>query len=157
MEGIVRTPTDDERADFYPVIDPKKKGLTPEEKFNVKLQQQSKESTKKGLPFAAVAARNDFEDYRQKVENEVKRRGFIPKDFPKGPEINWAKYSDLKNFELLNEGERYDEHLSKRNPGVSVVIKWKKYQFKGYSNTYRVMEEPQEAVARARKETSVKS
>jgi hypothetical protein len=60
----------------------------------------------------------------------VKKLGFIPKELVNAPKIDWAKYSDLKNFVLLDEGERNDEHLTKRNPGIDVMVKKKVYQFK---------------------------
>ena len=65
--------------------------------------------------------------------------------------INWNKYSDLSNFEVLEEGETPDEYLTKKHPGLDVRIKKVVYRFKGYSNKYTVMEEPSLAIQRAKK------
>lgn len=66
------------------------------------------------------------------------------------PKTNWKKYSNLDNFELLEEGERLDEHLTKINPGLHVMAKWIKYKFNGFFGTYKVMEDGPSSIKRAR-------
>jgi len=65
--------------------------------------------------------------------------------------MDWKKYSDLNNFELLEENEISDPQLNKQNPGLDVKIAFKTYKYKGYINTYKVMENPHDAIQRARK------
>ena len=53
----------------------------------------------------------------------------------------------MKNFEDLGKGQTRDRELSKESHR-SIYIKYQKYRYKGFSNTYTVMEEPDEAVDR---------
>lgn len=161
MPGITRPQTPEEK-DLTPIgpdgntlgfisIDKTiRKPETADVRFTKELQQQEALATKKGLPFARQVARDDFKDY---FENQAKmsqrRHGYVKPEDIKPIKVDWEKYSDLKNFELISEREVNDEHLSKRH-NKQVMINTKKYKFKGYSYTYTVQEEPMKAVARAK-------
>ncbi len=74
----------------------------------------------------------------------MKKYGYLRAELIKAPKIEWAQYSDLNNFTLIEEGERHDEGLSKRH-NKPIYQKVKKYQFKGYEAfTYTIMENPLE-------------
>ena len=63
--------------------------------------------------------------------------------------IDWKKYSNLKNFEVIEEDERFDPHLTKINPGLHVTSKKTVYRFKGYEHLYIVMEDGPSSIRRA--------
>jgi hypothetical protein len=65
--------------------------------------------------------------------------------------MDWKKYSDVSNFDLIKEDEISDPNLTKHNPGLNVMIAYRTYKYKGYNNTYQVMESPTDAILRARK------
>ena len=111
--------------------------------------EEIQKAIKLGLPFADAAVRADLKDIQDKALKTWSRQGYVESEY-KFPTINWAKYSDLKNFDLLKEDTKHDEYLSKiyRLP---VYVKFKQYQFKGFSNTYTVMEPQESAVQRAQK------
>jgi hypothetical protein len=154
MDGIIRTPTAQEigpgiteNDGFIPIVGRKK---TEEDLFNQRLGEEMTKATEKGLPFAEKACKDVIKDWKDDQKKAMGKLGYIPKELVSAPKIDWNKYSDLKNFVLLDEGERNDEHLTKRNPGLDVMVKKKVYQFKGYSNRYTVMEDGPSAVRRAR-------
>lgn len=149
--SIIRNPTTEEKRDFTPLANarPKKK-LSVEEQFKEDIGLNIKKASQKGLPFAEVPCRNDFYDhYNQQVKLSVRKNGFLDPEDIKNVKVDWDKYSDLKNFELIEEGDQYDEELTKRNPGLHVACKFKKYRYKGYSNIYIIMEDGPSAVKRA--------
>jgi len=149
---IIRSPTEDERRDFIPLVDPKKRVKNTKELFEDEIAKQGQEAAKKKLPFAERAARNDFNDYYRNItQQHVRKYGYVKPEEIKPIKMDWAKYSDLKNFEVLAEGERFDEHLTKVNPGLSVMIKWIRYKYKDYENMYEVHEDGPSAINRARK------
>jgi len=149
MEGIIRKAT--ERDNDYFDIDlgqPRQKH-TAGEKFTIELHKQEQIATKKGLPFARHVAVADREDYQRKVEQTLKREGMLPDNFPRF-EVDWTKYSDLKNFELAETTQRADPDLSKHNPGMHVMSEVKNYKFKGYgANTYKVMDDGPTSIRKA--------
>lgn len=104
---------------------------------------------KQGKPFAIWAAREDVKEIQENFNKQFRRQGYV-KGFkvPTLDEIKWEQYSDLKNFTLLEESEEADPELSDKHR-LPVVIKYKKYQFKGYKNTVTVMESKEEAIQRA--------
>lgn len=103
------------------------------------------------MPFAAQPARLEFNDYYElEVKKNIRLNGYLVVEDIKPFEMDWSKYSDLKNFEVIDEGEREDEHLSAKNPGLNVQFKYIKYKFIGYSNTYTVMEHRDSALRRAK-------
>ncbi|MCH7568475.1 MAG: hypothetical protein IIA87_03555 [Nanoarchaeota archaeon] len=155
MENIVRDPEKKEMSQGpeseygidVPLITSKGKFISPQDKFSKKISEEQLKASKKGLPFAAAVARADVEDINSKLKNQIKRLGYISEDY-KLSSIKWEKYSDLKNFEVIEEGKQYDINLSKTNR-LPIHLKWIKYKFKGFSNLYIVMENGDDAVIRA--------
>lgn len=155
MADIIRDPTADELSDFIPIATKKRKKRDAKEKFEDKIAEEEQKAIKSKLPFAAQPARLEFNDYYElEVKKNIRRNGYLVPEEIKPLEIDWEKYSNLDNFEVIDEGEREDEHLSRKNPGLNVLFKYIKYKFKGYSNTYTVMESRDTALARAKKEAT---
>ena len=148
-ESIIRNPTADEKMDFTPVADKRGRIKSPKAKFTAVLVKEEAKARTKLLPFASHAARDDYNDeLDRQVKKSIRKNGYADPNDIKLPKIDWSIYSDVKNFELVGEGNKPDEHLSKRH-NKPISIKWKKYQYKGYSNTYRVMEDPFDAIKRS--------
>lgn len=155
MENIIRDPEknemssgpDSEYGIDVPLMTAHGKYMSPKDKFSQKLAEEEQKAVKKGLPFAAAAARADVEDINRDLVNQLKRQGYVSKEYRLGG-IDWNKYSDLKNFELVDEGTQHDAGLSDKHR-LPVYVKWKKYKYKGFSNFYIVMEPTEEAVKRA--------
>ena len=146
---IIRNPTAEELKDFLPLIQKKKK-KPAQELFIEILNNKEQIALKKGLPFARIVAMDNWkEHYQDQAKALMKADGFVDIEKIKIIEMDWNKYSDLKNFKTIDEGEKYDTNLSNKNPGLSVEVKWTIYRFKGYSNTYRVMESGPSAIKRA--------
>lgn len=156
MNKIIREPTTDEKRDFVPIEGKHKRKLDAKEQFEEDLanQEQKAIKTEKNgvrLPFAAQPARNDFNDYYElEVKKNIRLNGYLEADEIKPLKMDWSKYSDLKNFEILDEGETQDEYLTKVNPGLFVQAKYIKYKYKGYSNTYTCMEDGPNSLKRAK-------
>lgn len=151
MAGIIRDPTAEELQDFIPIDRKKKRKPDAKQKFEQKLSDEEQKAMKLKLPFAAQPARLEFNDYYElEVKKNIRLNGYLVIEDIKPFEMDWNKYSDLKNFEVIDEGETVDEHLSRKNPGLNVVFKYTKYKFKGYSNTYTVMEHRDSALRRAK-------
>jgi hypothetical protein len=149
---IIRSPTEEERKDFIPIADPRKRGKNAKEKFEEELCNHQQEAAKKGLPFCDRAVKDDFNDYyKNQVQTHTRKYGYVKVEEIKPIKMDWNKYSDLKNFELLEEGERFDEHLTKINPGLTVMIKWTRYKYRDYENEYMIMESGSDAINRAKK------
>ena len=155
MDGIIRQPKADEIGNglteddgFIPIVGKKK---SDEDLFNERLGQEMLKATEQGLPFAEKAVKDVMIEWKEDQKRSVKKLGYITKELVNPPKIDWAKYSDLKNFKVLSEGERDDEQASKRNPGLNVKAKLTRYQFKGYSNVYTVMEDGPSSITRAEK------
>jgi len=128
-----------------------RRDLTAHEKFEIELKKQEADATLKGLPFARHVARDDFKT-TIKVQIDAQLREFGSIEYPekiKLPEIDWSKYTDMKNFELITQKVVPDSNLSKLNPGLNVLIDTKKYKFKGYAQTYTMMESGPSAITRA--------
>lgn len=138
MDSIFREATPEEKRDFE-VLGKKQ---TAFDVFEKELAKELQKAVKLGKPFAERVARDDFKDsIKDQVQKSVRKNGYLIESEIKIPNIDLAKYSDLKNFEIISENERFDEQLSKRM-NKPVYIKLKKYKFKGYSNIYTVMEDP---------------
>lgn len=150
MTDIIRTPTVDEKKDFENIAYKEETALS---KFYEEMGKAQQVALKKGLPFAEKAATDDFKDYYDQVKKEnVRRNGYLVASEIKPLKLDFAKYSDLKNFELVEETEVSDAQLAKQNPGLDIKIAQKKYKYKGYgSHVYFVMEDPQAAIKRAQK------
>jgi hypothetical protein len=160
MAGIIRNPRPDE-LDTTPITSDGnstgfeligyKNYMTQEEKFEIELTKQEQIASKKKLPFAHQVARADFKEFFRQLNEKIQRQGMLYSGDKTEPEMNWEKYSDLKNFDLIEEGERPDEQLTKHNPGLNVTKSFKKYQFKGYQYLYILMEDTPSAINRANK------
>lgn len=149
---IIRSPTDDERKDFIPLADPRRRGKTTKELFDEELCKHQQEAAKKKLPFAEQAARDDFNDYyKNQVQMHTRKYGYVKVEEIKPIKMEWAKYSDMKNFEIIEEGEKLDEWMTKSNPGLQVMVKWIKYKYHDYENIYIVEEDGPSAINRAKK------
>lgn len=151
--NIFREPTTEERRDYTNIFGTKK---DPRVRFRAKLSEEKDKCIKAGKPFAFKPALDTFnETIESQLKASKRRHGYIKVEDIKIPEVDLTQFSDLKNFELVAEGERADEYLTKTNPGLNVKIKFKKYKFKGYdADAYIVMEDPSEAIKRAQKERS---
>ena len=153
--NIFRAPTASDKQYFDVDLNKPKRRKTSHEKFEAELGIKELEATKKGLPFAKVVARDDFQRAIQsQIDEQMKEYGNV--EFPeklKLPEMDWDKYSDLKNFELIDEGSTYDPNSTKNNPGLRVSMKKKTYKFKGYGNKYTVMEDEPSAIHRAQEKS----
>lgn len=152
MTELIRKLTDAETTGDDPVtpiaLPGGKRVREPKSEFKAILALEEQKARKKGLPFAAKAAEDDYDDDIEKQKKIQKRLYGKPVSL-KMPKLDWSKYYDLKNFKVIDEGERKDDSLSDRF-NVLVYIKKTKYQFKGYSNTYTIMEEPTESLRRAK-------
>ncbi len=128
-----------------------KRNISPRDKFEIELQKNEKQATKNSLPFARHVAREEFNTaIKSQIDKQLRQYGSIEKpEELKLPIMNWDKYSNLKNFEVIEEHEQPDSHLTKHNPGLSVVVKCITYKFKGYAQTFKVMESGPDAILRA--------
>lgn len=159
MENIIRTMTKDELTNLSVdtvkgenLMKSKKiKNLNAREKFEIELQSHEAEATKKALPFARHVAREDFNQaIKSQVDEQLRLYGSIEKpEELKLPVIDWNRYSDVANFDILKEDQRADSNLTNKNPGLSVMVAYKVYKFKGYGQIYRVMEDGPSAITRA--------
>jgi len=102
------------------------------------------------LPFADKPALDDYDEYEEKKIQTVKRTGYLPDSF-KELKLDWSKYSDPDNFELIEEKEVPDTNLSNKNPGLNVVTKTKVYKYLDYQNIYTCQEDSGNAIIRATK------
>ena len=150
-ETIERPVTEADKQFFDVNLNKPKRQKTSREKFTIKLHQEEQKATKAHLPFAAHAARDDFEgNISTQIGKQRKAYGSI--EYPEKltvPKMDWKKYSDLKNFIVEKEYEKNDTSLTNRNPGLFVALKTTVYKYQDYGNTYRVMEEPADAIKRA--------
>ena len=157
MESIERKMTASEltnlNVDGIPGVNLNKPKKQPNarEKFELELQKHEQEATKTSLPFARHAVRDDFnQKIKVQVDKQLREYGSVEKpEELKLPIIDWNKYSDLKNFDFIETHERPDGNLTKHNPGLNVKVKCDQYKFKGYGQTYKVMESGPDAITRA--------
>ena len=158
---IVRSPGERDLNVFdVPISIPGEKTTkSPRDKFLalMAIEQQKAQKTidKDGFPhpFAARVVQANVEDMIAKFELRWKRQGYVDKNF-KWPNIDWEKYSDLKNFKIVEEKLTQDKHLSKANR-LPVFFKTRVYKYFDkesgveYENIYRVMESEESALIRA--------
>jgi len=157
MENIMRRMTTAEltnlKVDGVPGVNlvKSKKQKNAREKFEMELQKHEAEATNKKLPFARHVVREDFDKaIKIQVDEQLRKYGSIEKPEELTlPVIDWDKYSNLKNFDIIEEHERADSHLTRTNPGLNVMMKVVTYKFKGYGQTYKVMEDAPSAITRA--------
>lgn len=156
MTNIIREPTASDLAEveagegqMIPLQTPSRtRVITPRARFEKKMAEEEKKANKKGLPFAINVLRAETADAVDDWEKRWKRRGYVDIKTDPYPTVDWSKYSDLKNFEVLEEDEKLDPYLSDKHR-LPVTIKYIKYKFKGFKYTYTVMESPTEAIDRA--------
>lgn len=147
--SIIRDSTPEEKKDFQNIGF---KEDTGKQKFENELAKAGQDAIKKGLPFAEKAARDEFKDYYDaQVKENIRKNGYLDVSEIKPIKMDFNKFMDIKNFELVEEGEINDANLSKHNPGLNVMVAFKKWKFKGYNNTYTVMESGPDAILKARK------
>ena len=147
MAEFFREQTKEEKKDFIDVMG---KSETSYTKFLKEMGKHEKEARNKMLPFARNAAMAEFDDKTQDQKKaSIRKNGYLDWMDIKPIKIDFAKYSDLKNFNVIGEGEEYDPYLSKHNPGLNIALKYKKYQYKGFHHIYIVMEEADSAIQRA--------
>lgn len=141
--------TDETSKAFVPIVTPTGKVLSVKDRFEARIAKEGQIAIKKGLPFATIVVREEIKDLQDEFDKKFKRQGYV-KNFkiPTLDEIDWKKYSDVKNFEVLEEGKEHDKYLSKIHR-LPVFIKYTKYKYKGFSNTYTVMEAEESALIRA--------
>jgi len=147
-DEITGDPTDETSKAFEPILLPG--GVipkTPQMLFEERLGTEGSKAALKQLPFAEGAARAEYQDTLDTWKRQFRRQGYANKKKPSFDSIDWKRYSDVKNFELLKEGKTRDKGLSKEYK-VSVYVQYKKYRFKGFSNTYTVMEDADNSLAR---------
>jgi len=145
VDTIFRSPTEQERADFRPIGT-----RDPINEFRAKIAEEGQKAIKIGKPFAYKAALDRFNDsIKDAVEKSKRKHGYVKFEEIKLPNIDLKEFSDLKNFEIVSEGERSDPDLTKRNPGLDVRVKFTKYKFKDYNGTITVMEDGSSAIKRA--------
>ncbi len=119
---------------------------TPTDKLHRLISGKEQEAVKKGLPFARHAAWDEVHDIAEEKRKLMNRQGHLRGYTEK--KVNWVKFSDLKNFEVVKEDEVPDEHLSKQHR-LPIFFKTVTYQYEGYSNKYIVQESRESAVQRA--------
>lgn len=121
---------------------------SPRQRFEAQIMKEEQKSIKKGQPFAIGALREETADLAKAWETRWRRRGYVDDKKDPQPKVDWGKYSNLDNFEVLKEGETLDGYLTKVNK-FPIFVKWAKYQFKEFPHTYTVMESAESAVERA--------
>lgn len=151
--GIERNMTATEKAQLSeegtPGVDLGSRKKSWQDQFTIELNKQAKKIGNNG-PFARHVAKEDYYNLVELWEKEWKRIGYATKPRPTAKDLTWAKYSDIKNFELLETKQRNDSELTKNNPGLNVNIETKVYVFKGYpNNKYTIMEDGAVAIQRA--------
>jgi len=159
MAGIIRPQTTEEK-DMSPISsDGNTTGFisivgnknTAETNFKKQLQKEQKRlgNTK---PFADQVAQADFDDYYQEqAKISMRKNGYVKANEIKPFKLDLTKYSDLKNFKLIDEKEVPDAGLTNRYK-VPVFLKTKIYKYKGFNKKYRIMEDGAKALQRALKE-----
>jgi len=165
MEGdtrVIRQQTPQEEEDFEDIAHKK---WTPDRLVRDRIAKEEAEANnpkipyEKKIPYPGSAV---LMDYNKAVKMaELERVGYVggkslgPKDIQKikvqaYKNIDWEKYKKATNFEILEEGERIDDNLTKKNPGLTIVIRKKVMKYKGYPHKYVVMEDTASAIKRAK-------
>jgi len=119
-------------------------------RFNRELTREEAKAHKKNLPFASRPARDYYSENTQaQKDKQMKMNGFVNKALLIKPKMDWKIYSDLKNFEIIEDKEVQDKWLTQSNPGLRVLAKSIVYKFKGYKQKYRMMEDGPSSIKRA--------
>lgn len=153
---ILRKPTQTDMSErefgegtMIPLSTPGKRIVkSPQDRFEEQIAKEEKRIIQKALPFAINVLRAETAELARTWETRWRRRGYVDDKNDPQPKVDWTRYSDLDNFEVLDSGEKHDPQLSKVNK-FPVFVKWSTYQFKGFPNKYTVMESAEAAVDRA--------
>ena len=121
---------------------------SPKDRFETQITKKEIIAIQEGLPFAISALRAETSELARTWETRWRRRGYVDDKKDPQPKVDWQRYSNVKNFSILNEGEKLDAELSKVNK-FPVFVKWTKYKFEEFPETYTVMESAESAVERA--------
>jgi len=156
MTEILRHPTagdlaerEDGEGTMIPISTPNRRIVkSPRQRFEAEIMKAEQEAIKEGLPFAIGALRTETAELAKAWETRWRRRGYVDDKKDPTPKVDWGKYSDLENFEVLDKGEKHDPYLTKVNK-FPVFIKWAKYRFKDFPENYTVMESAEDAIERA--------
>ena len=156
MTEILREPTSSDMAarefgegTMIPLSTPRRRIVkSPRDRFNIQIAAKEVEAIKKSLPFAINALRAEKEEMARMWETRWKRRGYADDKKDPQPKVDWERYSNLKNFKVVGEGETHDRDLTKVNK-FPIFIKWIKYKFEEFPESYTVMESAEESVERA--------
>ena len=141
--------TDESSPAFVPIALPGGKVETVKSRFEKRIIKEEKKAYSEGLPFPVWAVSAEVKDIQDDFNKKFRRQGYIRGfKIPTLDELDWSKYSDLKNWEVIDQGAKHDAHLSKIHR-LPVFVKWTKYMYKGYSNTCTLMEGEELAVIRA--------
>lgn len=161
MAGVVRRQTEAEKdltpissdgdsIGFIPIMGPDNKP-NAKDVFMKEAKKQEQIARKANKPFAMQVAIEEFNEYfENQAKLSMRKHGYVKVDDIKPLKVEWKRYSDLENFELIDERERHDENLSKMYK-FRVAMKLKKYRFKGYRYKYTVMEDADSAIQRGKK------
>ena len=164
-KDLIRTDADGE-VGFVPLQSIHKKYQSPKEKFmqlvykeEVKAHETLFEvnGVKFPTPFAANALRIEVDEILKRLEEKYVRLGFKGIKITEYPKVDFSKFSNLDNFELVSEKDVFDEQLTKLYQMTPIYFKSRVYQFKNPDGTlqptvYRVMENKSSAVKRAKRE-----
>ena len=133
--NIIRDATVDEKKEWIEIG----KEQTIEQRFALMVAKQESICTKKHIPFARRWAYDDFNDKKDELLKEYERKfgvsGTVKIDF-EDFKIDWAKYSDTKNFVLLDESEVVEDKLLDGMRQPITTGKWQNFQVKG--KKYRI-------------------
>ena len=162
VKSIIREQTPQEKEDYEDISRNK---LTYEKVLRGKIAQEEQKANNpkiefdKKLPYPGVSVLEDFHKAvrlaelskvgyvgNKKLSDESKKK--LEKEAFES--ISWKQYTEAKNFNLLEENEVVDDDLTKKNPGKTIYVKKKVYEFKDHSQRYVLMESKEEALRRAK-------
>lgn len=156
MTEILRHPTAGDLAErefgegtMIPISAPGRRIVkSPRAIFEAQIMKAEQKSIKQGLPFAIGALRAETAELARIWETRWRRRGYVDDKKDPQPKVDWERYANLKNFEVIEDGEKLDPELTKVNK-FPVFVKWTKYRFKDFPENYTVMESAEMAIERA--------
>lgn len=138
--NIIRQPTKEEQKNMIIIGETRPRG-----EFTELLHKKMQAAAKKGLPFADQVAKEEWAEMHRREARRLFNKygtGYLTKEAInefKQPKLEWDRYSDLKNFNLIEEDSQFDPNLTKRH-NRQIHTKFKVYKFKEYSKRYTIME-----------------
>jgi hypothetical protein len=162
VKTIIREQTLMEKEDFQDIS---KKVITPEMIIRAKIAENEQKAINpkiefnKKMPYPTSAVLQDFHKAIRMAELE--KVGYIGNkklssnqraklELDALNNLDWKKYNNPENFELIDELEVVDDDLTKKNPGKTIFIRKRIYMFKGHPQKYILMESKEEAIRRAK-------